>query len=177
MERRGLDDLPVTFWNLRLGGDGHFRHGKAGLLQLLRHGVRRQRVHRLALDRDQRLVGLWDALIAVGAGEHLQDDHHQLVPRFQRPAGEIVVAHGSQLLLQRAADGVGDEAHLADDVALGDVDLGVGPARGVGTTDVINVAREVVSEDPGSGAEPEVGQVAHAQRDILLVDCAVLLEE
>ncbi len=88
-------------------------------------------------------IGLRLLFVPVGAREHLQDHHHQQVPGAQGahfPVGIQIV----QLARDRLADGVLHEAHLPDDVALGDVDVRVGATLGVGAPDVIHVTGIIV---------------------------------
>ncbi len=64
--------------------------------------------------------------VAVRAREHFEDDHHQLVPRFDRAHLQVFVLV-PQLFDDRFADRVLDKTNLSDHVPLGDVNLGSAP--------------------------------------------------
>jgi len=114
--------------------------------------------------------------MAVGAGKHLQQHHHQLVPRFHRVELQRRVLR-TKLAADGSADGVLNHPHLTNHVAFRHVDAGICSARGVGTAYIVYIACVLIVVDGLRGAKPEVRQVSHAQHEIGLIDRAVWMKE
>ncbi len=110
----------------------------------------------------------------IGVGQHLQQHHHQFVPRFHRELRLVV--HGLQLLLTARLMAL-HHSNLADHIAFRHIDAGVGPQRRCGAAYVVHISGVLVVIHALRRPQPEIRQVAHAQVQVGFVDCTVRSQE